>query len=188
MVGWRGEETVKLSRSTGDQPMSQMKNDPLQRLRETAWRRRLAPEEEAELLRLLGDDAPARAEWEAELALTGSLSRLPAPVVATNFAARVMEAVRAGQLAEARRAGGIRGWWSRFGWRPRLAVLGGATALVAVVMVQHRIQVQQEVVLGVRMLSPAAMVPSVEWLADFDAIDKLGQVAPTDEDLLAALK
>ena len=168
--------------------MSQMKTDPLQRLRETAWRRKLAPEEEAELLRLLGGDAAARAEWEAEIALTGSLSSLPAPVVATNFTARVMEAVRAEERTEARRTGGLAGWWRRFGWRPRIAVLGGATALVAVVMVQHRIQVQQEVVLGVRMLSPAAMVPSVEWLSDFDAIEKLGQVAPTDEDLLAALK
>ena len=168
--------------------MSQMKTDPLQRMRETAWRRNLTLTEEAELLRLLGADPAARAEWEAELALTGSLSRLPAPVVATNFTSRVMEAVSAEQRAQARRTGSLAGWWRRFGWRPRLAVLGGATALVAVVMVQHRIQVQQEVVLGVRMLSPAAMVPSVEWLADFDAIDKLGQVAPTDEDLLAALK
>lgn len=168
--------------------MSQMKNDPLQRLRETAWRRKLTPAEETELLRLLGADPAAQADWEAEQALTGSISRLPAPVVATNFTKQVMDAVSAEQRVQAQRSGSLAGWWRRFGWRPRLAVLGGATALVAVMMVQHRIQVQQEVVLGVRMLSPAAMVPSMELLSDFDAIEKLGQVAPTDEDLLAALK
>ena len=140
------------------------------------------------MLRLLEGDAVARAEWEGEAALTGAVARMREPVVPTNFTARVLEAVRAEQRAAGQSKGGLAGWWSRFGWRPRLTVLGGATALVAVVMVQHRIHVQQEVVLGVRMLSPAAMVPSVEWLADFDAIDKLGQVAPTDEDLLAALK
>ncbi len=165
-----------------------MNDDPLQRLRETAWRRKLTPAEEAELLRLLAGDPDAQADWETELALTRAVSRLPELPAATNFTARVMEAVRAEQRAEARRAVGLAAWWRRFGWRPRLAVLGGATALVAMVLVQHRLNVQREIVVGVRTLTPAAMVPSVEWLTDFDAIQKLGQVPPTDDELLAALK
>ena len=122
------------------------------------------------------------------MALTGAVAHLRAPVVPTNFTTRVLEAVRAEQRSAGQSNGGLAGWWRRFGWRPRIAVLGGATALVAVVMVQHRIHVQQEVVLSVRTLSPAAAVPSIEWLSDFDAIQKLGQVPPTDEDLLAALR
>ena len=168
--------------------MSQMKNNPLQQLRETAWRRKLTPTEEDEVLRLLEGDPAARAEWEGEVALTGAVAHLREPVVPTNFTTRVLEAVRAEQRSAGQSNGGLAGWWRRFGWRPRIAVLGGATALVAVVMVQHRIHVQQEVVLSVRTLSPAAVVPSIEWLSDFDAIQKLGQVPPTDEDLLAALR
>jgi hypothetical protein len=31
-------------------------------------------------------------------------------------------------------------------------------------------------------------VPQVDWLRDFDTIQKLGQVPPVDEELLEALK
>jgi hypothetical protein len=165
-----------------------MNDDPLQRLRETAWRRKLTSAEEAELLRLLADDVAAHADWELELALTGIVSKLPEPLAATNFTAGVMESVRAEQRLEARSHRGLNAWWGRFGWQPKLAALSGAMAIVVVVLVQHRLNVQQEIVAGVRALTPAAMVPSVEWLTDFDAIQKLGQVPPTDDDLLAALK
>lgn len=165
-----------------------MNTERLERLRDTAWRRKLTPAEEAELLQLLAGDPAARADWEAEQALTGLVTQLPRPIVATNFTKQVMDAVLAEQARVEQEGGGVAGWWPRFGWRPRLAMLSGATALVAVVLVQHRLHVQQEVVLSVRTLSPAAVVPSVELLSDFDAIMKLGQVPPTDDDLLAALQ
>ena len=168
--------------------MPKMNTERLERLRDTAWRRKLTPAEEAELIQLLAGDAAARTDWEGEQALTGLVSGLREPVVATNFTKQVMDAVRAEQARAGRDGRGIAGWWRRFSWRPRLAMLGGATALVALVLVQHRVHVQQEVVLSVRTLSPAAVVPSVELLSDFDAIMKLGQVPATDDDLLAALQ
>src|ERR1051325_11026338 len=74
-----------------------MNDRQYQKLLETAWRRKLDAQEEAELRAWLQAHPEARADWETEAALTDHLSRLPQAPVPSNFTARVLQAAeRAG--------------------------------------------------------------------------------------------
>src|SRR5438067_2362092 len=103
-----------------------MTNDPgFRKWREISWRRKLTPAEEAELRAWLAVHPEARAEWEAEIALTNTLVRsLPDVPVASNFTARVLQAVDRETAAREPR---LPGWqpWKR--WLPRVAL--GALAV-----------------------------------------------------------
>src|SRR5271165_916325 len=99
-------------------------NDPLdQRFRELSWRREPAEAEAAELRAWLAAHPEAAAEWEAERQLNELLQQLPeAPPVASNFTARVLQAVKRETSAARPAAHGWRSWHPWRGWLPRTAV------------------------------------------------------------------
>ncbi|MGH7972242.1 MAG: hypothetical protein ACREIC_26315, partial [Limisphaerales bacterium] len=69
-----------------------MATDPLENpFRELNWRRKLTAAEEARLRSWFAEHPEARADWEAEAALSDALARLPDAPVASNFTARVMQ-------------------------------------------------------------------------------------------------
>lgn len=157
-------------------------------LRETSWRRPLAPEEEARLADYFAAHPEAQSGWEHELALTGRLRELrPAPL-SSNFTAQVLQAVDAETARQERasraRAGFWRGLWR--GWAPRYATaslllllgLGGFYQQQAF----SRAQTARHVVLVTELMA----VPGPERLQDFEVIRALPP--DTDDDLLAALQ
>jgi negative regulator of sigma E activity len=143
---------------------------------ESLWRRKLTDTERAELR--------ARPELELEARLTNALAKIPDAPAASNFTARVMQAI---ELEEARSARSA--IWNWRAWLPRFAV---ATALVFFAGLSfhnyevnaHRAALAQSVAL----IAKAQSLPDVDALNNFDAIQRMSQPAPADEELLALLQ
>ena len=168
-----------------------MKNDPLStRFRELAWRRKLSPAEAEELRAWLATHPEAQEDWDAEAGLSEVLDRLPNVPVATNFTARVLQAVeRKDNASHQRVEAGLRISQSWLKWLPRTAV--AAVALTASLIGVHslldhkRAEAYRQ---SVTAVSEVASLPSPEILQDFDAIHELSPAPAPDEELLQAFQ
>lgn len=156
------------------------------RLRETGWRRELTVAETAELRAWLAAHPEARPDWELDEQLTRALRGLRDAPLASNFTARVLQAV------ESERPAPGHAWW-RSGWQParwapRLALV--AVALAVGLFTYHQYEVAARQALGQKLAAFGAVksVPSPEVLQDFDAIRRLGQTPPADVALLKVLE
>lgn len=158
-----------------------------QRLRESAWRRKLTGAEQAELSTWLATHPDRRDDWEKETALSELLARLPNVAVPSNFTARVLQAVERDVAASARKCAPRRVW----AWRvlvPRATV----TALMvgaALFAYQRRALAQRvELVQSVAIVADVRSRPSPQFLEDFDVIRRLLPTPPADKDLLALMQ
>lgn len=168
-----------------------MKDNPLSNpFRELSWRRRLSPDETAELRAWLAAHPEASDDWQAEAGLTEALGRLPDAPLASNFTARVLQAVEHEARVRPQRA--LPGWqrptwWLK--WMPR-------TAFAAVALTASLIGVQtvrdhrraEEYRQSVAAVSEVASLPSPEILQDFEAIRHLNETPGPDEELLRAFQ
>jgi anti-sigma factor RsiW len=162
-----------------------MNNDPMyERLRELSWRRRLTGPEEAELRAWLTAHPEAQADWEAEAGLNASLSRLPDVPVASNFTARVLQAVEREAAPELRRRDGRWLIWPWRRWLPRVAfavvIVGAGFVSYQKVDAANRRKLAE----SVAVVSAVSSLPSPDILKDFDAIQALNSTPPPDEELL----
>jgi hypothetical protein len=114
------------------------------------------------------------------------LSRLPDVPVASNFTARVMQAV---EREESRRP---RGWNFIFNWHeflPRAAVATAAIIFAGLVFNHHEIYGRRAALAqSVALVAESQPLPSVEALKNFDAIQRMGQPQHADEELLALMQ
>jgi anti-sigma-K factor RskA len=113
------------------------------------------------------------------------LSRLPDAPVASNFTARVMQAV---DLEESRSR---RKWNSVFNWHaflPRAAVATVAIVFAGLTIQHHEVNVQRAALAKNVALVAETSMPSVDALKNFDAIRRMGQPARADDELLALLQ
>jgi anti-sigma factor RsiW len=169
-----------------------MDNLELNQLKELLARRALTPEERARLSGLLANQPVARADWEADEALTRLLDGLADFPVSSNFAAQVLLAVDAPPQPSSR-------WrWVWLGFR-RPAVRFAGVALCVVVafsglslqqtMARARMATSvARVVRGVEAASSLAQIPPVEILQDLEAIHRFSPPpAGADLELLDAL-
>jgi anti-sigma factor RsiW len=163
-----------------------MKNDGLlSRLRELNWRRKLTETEQAELRDQLAADPAARADWEVESALNAALQRMPDAPVASNFTARVLQAVER-EEARPRR--------SRWSWNwhvlvPRLALATAAVVLGGLVLHHHVVRNQRVAfVKSVALATAGQPVPGAEALENFDAIRRMSRPQHADDELLALMQ
>lgn len=158
------------------------------RLRELSWRRKLTDAEEAELRTWLAAHPEAQPDWEVEAGLNEALEGLPDAPVASNFTARVLQAVELEAAREARRPGWTwRVWEWPVGWLPKAAL---AALLLGAGFFSyehtrprtppHRAEYIQ------RLAEVSADNPAI--LEDFDTIRALNRPAPPDRELLALLK
>lgn len=113
------------------------------------------------------------------------LSRLPDAPLASNFTVRVMKAIEAIEAAEVRR-----GRWGRLEWNwriffPRVTVTAAAAGIVAVAFYQHDLHVQRQRLVDSVVVVASQPMPSVEALRNFDAIQRMGETARPDDELLA---
>ena len=163
-------------------------NDPLfQQWRELSWRRKLTAAEDAEVRAWLAVHPEAQPDWEAETALNDALGRLPEVPVATNFTARVLQAVELDRAASARERKWL-GWqpWKR--WLPRMAL--AAIVLGAGLFSHHEVVANRraKLVRSVEVVSKVSSLPSPAILEDFDAIQRLTPPPAADEQLLSLLQ
>jgi len=161
-----------------------------QRLMELSWRRRLNPAEEAELRAWLAAHPDAEADWETETVLSEVLNQMPNVPAASNFTARVLEAVRLDEAAaERRRKGWGTGWLRLRGWLPRTAVasLLFGVAFGSVYRLEHQAARRREIAKSVVAIAGVATLPSPDVLENFNVVRSLNQT-PADEELLRILQ
>src|SRR5438094_9575636 len=77
-----------------------MNDAAFNQLLDTALRRKLTAEEEAQVQACLARDPQAKAVWEEEMALSQMLNRLPDAPLSSNFTAQVLEAVERNSLRQ----------------------------------------------------------------------------------------
>ena len=157
-------------------------NDQPLNLRESLWRRQLTDAERAEL-RARPETA---ADLELESRLSEMLAKIPDAPVASNFTARLMQAVEREESRPARR------WSFRWNWHallPRVAVTA-AVILFAGVTFRHYELTSQRTALAknVALVAGSEPPPSVDVLDNFEAIRLMSQPVHADEELLALLQ
>jgi len=158
-----------------------------QRLRETAWRRKLTDAEQAELRAWLAAHPEAQDDWETEAALGELLARLPDAPVASNFTARVLQAVEREDAASEREHAAR---WPRF-WRVFVPRIATTLVLVGAGLFAYHRHVQAErlqLIQSVAAVADVRSLPSPQFLQDFEAIRRLRPVPPADQELLALMQ
>ena len=149
--------------------------------RDSLWRQRPADVERA------GWDArpEIRAEWEREARLSEILGKTPDFPVSSNFTARVMQEIEREDGRTARRR------FFSWNWRallPRLAITAAVLLCAGATFRQYELNRQRtQLAKNVVRIAESQPLPSVEALDNFDAIQRMGQPAQADEELLALL-
>jgi anti-sigma factor RsiW len=165
-----------------------MNESEYQALMEASWRRPLTEDEQGRLDAWLLAHPEAHNDWETESTLNRLLEQLPDAPVASNFTALVMRALEREPAAVVRSEAfldRVKRWF----WRPAPRV---AWALVIAVLLgfgyhQHQTNVRDEVARGLSVLANVATLSDPVVLQDFEAIQRLAQSAPDDDDELYAL-
>jgi anti-sigma factor RsiW len=159
--------------------------DPFyEKLREISWRRKLTSAEERELRAWLAAHPEAHESVELETGLTETLGKMADVPVASNFTARVLQAVGREAMVEAR--GGESRWklWRRLPrWLPRVASATlVVTAAGSLYLYNQSVQARQK-----DLVQRVARVPlpSPEILTNFDAIRIVSATPAPDEQLIA---
>jgi hypothetical protein len=120
----------------------------------------------------------------AQRQLRELLSRLPDAPLASNFTARVLQSIEAEEMRRSR--WGIMNWdWN---WRilfPRITVTAATAGIVAVALYQHDVSAQRRMLAQSVAVVASQPMPSVDALKNFDAIQRMGQSARPDDELLA---
>jgi anti-sigma factor RsiW len=163
-----------------------MNSSDLNKLREAAWRRKLTPDEEAQLRTHLAVHTDVQAEWEDDLALTSALRALPSAPVDSNFTAQVMQAVKREKRSAdqgPRVSASFLDVWHRFSTRlawAGLILLAGASAL----LFYRNVNQQQTLARNVAKVSTLASLPGPEVLQDFEAINQLRYASSASDEAL----
>jgi len=114
------------------------------------------------------------------------LSRLPDAPVASNFTARVLQAV---DLEESRRA---RKWNFILKWRaflPRAAVATAVILFAGLTIQHHELNAHRAAFAkNVALVVDGTPMPDADALKNFDAIRRMSQPARPDNELLALMK
>jgi hypothetical protein len=163
-----------------------MQDAEYQRLKETGWRRRLTATERARMRELLAAHPEWQESWEQEAALNGLLRRMPTAALSTNFTARVIQAAQRLPAKPAWRRRLEMLPWLPESWAPRLAL---ATAMVCCgLFTCHEYEVWHRTRVGRELVRDSVLLPSVNWLENFDTIDRMNKVKVADDELLAVLQ
>jgi hypothetical protein len=151
-------------------------------LREESWRRVLTAAEEGRLQAHLAAHPDAPADWEAEKSLTQFLADLPDVPVSSNFTSLVLQAVDREAGASVQRQSVLDGLKS-FLRRPvsRLAWVAAVFTIAFVGLQQYRAWQRFQMVESVAHIPSVAALPDPRLFQDFDAIQRLNQLATVDD-------
>ena len=160
-----------------------MDNPEYQRLLELAWKRDLSPEEGADVKKSL---APRwQRELEEEQRFTRCIQRLADVPVSSNFTARVLLAAKSSKPV-ARLS-----WWHRLAlpkWVPRLAMAALTVCLGLFSVRQYKSAQHTRMARDLVSMSELAQLSEVDWLDNFETINRMSQVEAADDDLLMSLR
>ena len=119
----------------------------------------------------------------ADAALDAALARLPDAALASNFTARVMQAI---ELEDAKFSRARRwNWPSLF---PRIALATAVIFFTGIIFRQYEFSSHRAVLEKTVAQISTQPLPSIDALKNFDAIQRMGQSASADGELLADLQ
>lgn len=160
-----------------------MNNPEYQRLRDLAWKGDLGPEERARAKEFL--PIGSQRELEAEQQFTRCIQRLPDASVSSNFTARVMQSViRSAPVSRL-------SWWHRLAllkWAPRLAVAALTVCFGILSVQQYKSAQHTRMAHDLASVSELAQLSDMDWLDNFETINRMSQVEAADDDLLMSLR
>ncbi|MBL9139577.1 MAG: hypothetical protein JNK85_27155 [Verrucomicrobiales bacterium] len=165
-----------------------MTSESVQKLRDELLRRPPSPEEERALVEYLRLHPEETEAWRTDAALGRCLRRLTDVPVPSHFTAQVLAAVRRDEAASQRVA--TKPWSAWWIWlRPKLSTAMALMLAVASLAAWQadRVRRQAEDARNLATLKAVADL-SPRTLQDFEAIQRFGDGAPVDFDLLAALQ
>ena len=165
-----------------------MQNSEYEELKEASWRRPLTAAERARLREWLAAHPQAQASWEAEAALNGLLRRMPSAAVSSNFTARVLQAAQRLPAKPTWRSRLEMFPWLPAGWRPRMALAAAMICSGMLSLHEYETVHRTHVARAVADVSRLAALPPIDWLQNFDTINRMNKVNVADDDLLAALQ
>ena len=156
-----------------------MQDAEYQNLTEAGWRRPLTAAERTRLKELLGAHPEWQESWNEDAALNGLLRRLPSAAVSTNFTARVVQAVRRVPAKPAWRRRLESFPWLPAGWVPRTAL--GMAMICCGMLSFHEYQFMRRAheARAIASVSRLAGLPSIDWLKNFDTINRMNKVLPS---------
>jgi anti-sigma factor RsiW len=165
-----------------------MRDAEYQNLKEASWRRPLTVAERTRLRELLEAHPEWQESWNEDAALNGLLRRLPSAAVSTNFTARVMQAARRVPPKPAWRRRLESFHWLPAGWVPRAAL--GVAMICCGLLSFHQYGAMRRAheARAIASVSRLAGLPSIDWLENFDTINRLNKVKVADDDLLTVLQ
>ena len=159
-----------------------------QALRETAWRRPLTADEQARLDAWLFTHPQAQADWELEAGLNCRIAQLPDAPVPSNFTARVLQALDRQPAPVTLRPTPLARLWQWFRLpAPRIAWALLLAAAAGFAYHHHRANARNEMAKALTVLAQVTALSDPAVLQDFEAIQRLGQAAPNDDDALFAV-
>ncbi len=170
-----------------------MNDAAFNRLLDIALRRKLTAQEQAQVQAWIDRDPRAKARWEEEMALSHLLQELPDAPLASNFTARVLQAVERDATRQ-RQAPEIFRWFGLRRPAQQCAVACLAVVLGVLGYWRYESVRRERMALALQRLAPhfetpstaVALTPDELW-KNFDAINQLPQTQ-TDEELIAVLK
>jgi len=173
--------------------MASMNQDPLEQgLREKISRRPLTSAEQAELAGWLAAHPEARAEWEADAALSAALARLPEKPAPSNLAARVLAEIdREENLATAGARNTKTNWFGfgSWGWVTRTAVVVALLGLGLMAYRQQQSAIREKNVQNLATAVRTTPPLPPDLLENFDLIASLPPPFPgADMELLSMMK
>jgi negative regulator of sigma E activity len=143
-------------------------------LRESLWRRQPAR-----------DELRGHPDLVIEAQLTKALKQISEASLPSNFTARVLDAIELEEKVATRSA-------PRWNWRslfPRLAVATALLVFIGISVQRYETSSHhQEIARSVAMVARGNALPSVEALENLDAIQRMGQSAHADDELLAVMQ
>jgi anti-sigma factor RsiW len=165
-----------------------MQDTEYQNLKEASWRRPLSAAERARLRELLAAHPDCRESWHEDAALSGLLRQLPSAAVSTNFTARVVQAASRVPPKPAWRRQLESFPWLSAGWLPRAAL--GAAMICCGMLSFHEYQAMRRAdeARAIASISRLAGLPSIDWMENFDTINRLNKIKVADDDLLTVLQ
>jgi hypothetical protein len=164
-----------------------MRTSDYEQFRDLMGRKSLSEGQRQFLREYLAAHPESRVQWELERCLDSCLDRLSDVPVSSNFTARVLQA--AVQTPAPRTIGaGAWGWRTFVQWIPRLAVAMLVMGVGVMAFQQYDTTRHRQMAHQLAVVSQVAQLPRMEWLKDFDTIDRLSKVQVADQELLAALQ
>jgi negative regulator of sigma E activity len=131
------------------------------------------------------DELRAQPELADEAGLTAALAKVSDVPVPSNFTSRVLDAIGREEKLAARPQ-------HDWNWRwlfPRVAVAAAVLVFAGVSIQRYETSShRQEIAKSVAMVARANSLPSVDALENLDAIQRMGQSAHADGELLAVLQ